>query len=233
MKKGKSMDQIDKRIVEAADAEPPPSAAPSVEKVLARGNTLRRRQIGLRISVAGATIASLAAVAGFINLPGNGPSRASVIQASGNPSEYRNEKYGYSIQVPEGWMVSNSPLATELVEPKEILALTNFDAPVGGECGPETASRSIPPDGVLIWLTEHRLTGPAAVDAKEFKPRPSFNDTSEANRYPGCFSGPAYGASFSDAGRFFTVYVKAGEAATENLQKANEALRSLRFEPEP
>jgi hypothetical protein len=124
-----------------------------------------------------------------------------------------------TIQAPPGWAFSTNP--APLVE----LAEGNWPFPQGGSCSPETALRSIPRDGALLWLSEIVL-GPGEGG---FAPRPArFSLRGKRPSALECSAG-AYVFQFRDRGRAFRAQIAFGPAASpETRARALQSLSSLR-----
>jgi hypothetical protein len=129
---------------------------------------------------------------------------------------------GLTITIPVAWTFRQDP--TELIEPKNVLAVGSWPFPRGGVCAPFDALDDLPPDGAFFWLIEYHGTQPP----EDFVPRPERFDLSEF-RYGkeySCYGVvPQYQLRFRDAGRFFQLQVAFGPEATGSLE--SEVVRAL------
>jgi hypothetical protein len=173
---------------------------------------------------------------------------ASLTVAGLQPTETRADGFirfdepavGISGRYPVGWHRAGA--LTNLVSPREVLALATYPLRGGaeaGECAPDTARADMPPGGTFIWLLEYRpLRGDVWSDLPRdrFPPKRHFEirraDLKDEN--VSCFLGPAYLTTFRDADRPFQMLVAfGGRPRDEQLRQVDAILDSLRFEELP
>ncbi len=81
--------------------------------------------------------------------------------AGGRPSRrvHADERYGYSVPIPDGWRRARGRLVPRLLSPREILTLGTASLPVGGggNCGrePVAAISRMGPGDALVTLQEY------------------------------------------------------------------------------
>jgi hypothetical protein len=155
------------------------------------------------------------------------------------PSGYHDQRWGYTVQVPDGWHRASASLTPGLVDPREIFSVATFPLRRGDEfC--ESLER-IPPGEAFVTIQERGL---GAYGQEGFPRRPqSFEpdpDLPGSSTWPYCARGDHkppipmrdYWFGFSDAGRAFHVFVGVGKASPPELSRdAFGILNSLRLEP--
>jgi hypothetical protein len=136
---------------------------------------------------------------------------------------YVNHEFGYSVEVPTGWHVSEKLLVPQLLDPKEILSVGTYSMPPGGcDHGPLRASEAAGPKDALISVQEA-----STKQQPPFPPRPEHFRFKPSDIE--CLPPPPGGSStrfdFSDAGRNFYALVTLGRDADE--QEVMDGSRQL------
>jgi len=208
-----------------------------------------------RTQVMGGRLAIVAALLSLgLALPACGASESGIENHRAEPSrelatpagwfEHRDTTLGASVRFPDGWRVAEQPL-TNLVNPREVLALATYPLrggnKGGGPCAAKRDLEAMPPDGALIWLLEYRpLRGDVWADLKRssFPPRGGRPEVARADLRPNsCLtgvgyapraSGLSYTTTFSAADRPFQLSLVFGERVTdERLDEVEAILESL------
>ncbi|MGH3012065.1 MAG: hypothetical protein ACRDMY_09535 [Gaiellaceae bacterium] len=150
---------------------------------------------------------------------------------------------GVTVSYPSGWVRSAEPLLPGLSDPRELVALSTFDARPGGEnCAhmPENAIADMGPTEALIVI-EERLGGPTGSSTlADYPERPGHFGAS--NGYPSeavdCLDRPKEFFDrfipFRDSGRRFYAYVAFGSETSPAIRsQAWKILDRLEIESSP
>jgi hypothetical protein len=161
------------------------------------------------------------------------------------PSGWRKHhapELGVHATVPGGWHLADEPL-TGIVDPREVLALATYPLAGGGERGDpcvavEPALETMPADGALIWLVEHRPARGevwAGLPRSRFPPRPTTHELTRTDLRPGvCGAALGLSTTFRDADRPFQLWLLFGERVTEvRLAEVGQILSGLSFDDLP
>jgi hypothetical protein len=153
---------------------------------------------------------------------------------------FEDPEVGVSGRYPDGWHRARA--LTNLVLPREVLALATFPLRGGakaGECAPDRARADMPPGGAFIWLVEYRPPRGdvwADLPRDRFPPRPGRFEIRPGDLAEGvsCFRGPGLSTTFRAADRPFQVLIAFGGQPTDKrLAEVEAILDSLRFEELP
>jgi hypothetical protein len=157
------------------------------------------------------------------------------------PGPTRIDARGDTIWLPSGWYRAATPIAPQLVNPRELLSFATFpfelvpsDAVCVGDAPPAAAVAAMESDDVLAWMVEWFPAGGLTPSADAVEPRPAHFDPTGleprdcvAQIAPYLRSGSFL---FSDQGRVFDIYVVVGEdASPERERQLYDALDSLAF----
>jgi hypothetical protein len=140
---------------------------------------------------------------------------------------------GVHATVPGGWHVAGEPL-TSIEDPREVLALATYPL-TGGDgdspCAAVRAVETMPADGALIWVLEHRADLPQS----RFPPRPKIHELSRDDVEPGvCGAALGHHTTFRDADRLFQVWLLFGERVSDvRLAETAQLLSGLSFDGLP
>jgi hypothetical protein len=140
------------------------------------------------------------------------------------PSPGAADERGDTIQLPSGWVRATSPLAPQLLDPHEILAVATFDlghlAPDRGACvgdaPPAGAVGAMQSDDALIWIVEWEhaasTTTPRPADfANALEPRRCVRA-----RYPELRARSLF---FRSEGRMIDAYLVVGDDAPKKVRR--------------
>jgi hypothetical protein len=132
-----------------------------------------------------------------------------------------------TIQTPPGWAYIANPVPHAPWRVWFAVGTWRFP-PGGGSCGPETALRSLPPKGALIWVSELH---PGGLLPRSFPRQPArFTLRGLApHRYSCSSSRPSYLWQFHSDHRWFQAQIAFGpEASAATRANALQSLSSLR-----
>ncbi|HXF37234.1 MAG TPA: hypothetical protein VNO17_08650 [Actinomycetota bacterium] len=214
---------------ELPDVQASEDAWASIETRLARAGRPPRESPRARLIAAGVALVVAALAIMFVVrafAPSDGTRTPAAGEAEPAVSTWTvhtigEEGTGISIETPQGWTFREDPLQIDMW-PRILFAVGTYPFPPGGDCAPTDALEALPPDGMLLWVSESRDVHPGS-----FPPRPSrfeLDPRSLAN-YECSGDWPTYLTSFRDGGRFFYAQVAFGPAASDALRE--EVLRSL------
>lgn len=131
------------------------------------------------------------------------------------------------------WHLGDEAL-TGIVEPREVLALATYPLTRGDGDSPCAGVKSVetmPADGALIWVLEHRSELPR----NRFPPRPTTYELTRADLRPGvCGAALGHHTTFSDAGRLFQLWLLFGADVSEvRVTEVAQILSGLSFDGLP
>jgi len=146
-----------------------------------------------------------------------------VLSSQRTPYTATQSADGIQVTYPSDWfMHDGKDLA--LVSPSVAFVVGSWDFPAGGDCAPSAAVRSIPRDGVLLWLIEYVVSD----QPSDFEQRPAHFDLGTLKGPFECVGESAYVVVFRDSGRFFQAQVVLGpDAGAAGKQAAEQVLDSL------
>lgn len=166
-------------------------------------------------------------------------------EAASDTGGYTDQERGLTVRYPPGWSVAENTL-TNVVVPRELVALSTYPLRGGGKGGGPCAAKSdleaIPPDGALIWLMEYRpLRGDVWADLQRssFPPRPQRLELARDELRPNsCLTGVGYAprpsgllvytTTFRAAERPLQLSLVFGERVTDTrLREAEDIVNSL------
>lgn len=129
--------------------------------------------------------------------------------------------------VPPGWIAEDDP-GPASTGPRVVAAFGTWDFPFGGICGPEPALETLPPDGGLVWVTEHADPGNSG-DYIELTPIFDIDLQTPPARWECAAAAPSRMYLFRVDGRYLEVHLALGPDADEaTVREAGDLIRSLR-----
>jgi hypothetical protein len=160
-----------------------------------------------------------------------------VVEPARDGQIYTDEQDGFSVTVPEGWLVAPEPINTWVASPREILAMATYPLRPGGEAVvdiqlPSHAIDDLGPNDMLIWLNEAGTGSGFPPRPERFAPstpcegwsrlcpEPTGTDVWSGLDHPPDTRG--WWLGFHDNGRGFYVFVGMGNRAFENPDRARE-----------
>jgi hypothetical protein len=156
---------------------------------------------------------------------------------SGDWIGFSDAEVGLAGSHPPGWNRARS--LTQLLQPREVLALATYPLRGGaevGECAPSTAREDMPAGGTFIWLVEYLPEDGdawAEIPRERFPPKPeAFElEPDSLGQNLSCFLGPGYAATFRVGERPFQLLVAfGGEPPAARLDEVESILDSLEFD---
>ena len=209
-----------------------PTRGPDIDALLRRARRRSRATVLIATALVVAVIAPVA-----YGLAGPKPAqkiRVTTTTPLSAPSEFRDATHHFVIQVPAGWFRTEQPLEPWLLSPHEILSVATVPlSPLGNHAAcpseiPKVAVDAIGPNGAYLGIYEW-IRGEGIYTAE---PRP--DNAAHLHWEPECplpNGITAFGATFTDRNRDFTVTMVLGVNATD---RRSEIYASLdRFRPEP
>ena len=148
---------------------------------------------------------------------------------------------GDTVDLPEGWHVSDRPMAPELsINPRELLSLGTMAftmPPSGAVCvgnaPPATPVAAMGPDDIFLWLVEWYPTDSRMPSVETSSRRPTHFVVEGNDRSCVTAASPHVrggGFQFTDRGRVFSLYYVLGTNVTgDSARVVEQVLDSLTF----
>jgi hypothetical protein len=225
-----------------ARAAATPTRGPNIEGALRHA---RRRRTAVRLGAMALLGAAIALPAYFTLRPKPthkvhvGGTNTVTTAPPASPFEYRNPTHHYSIEIPAGWFRSDQPLEPWLESPHEILSIATASvvpSPLPGNqaaCPSEIAKVAVDAigrDGAYLGIYEW-IRGQGQYGTE---PRPDHAALLHWVRECPLPNGiTAFGATFTDKNRDFTVHLVLGADAQARRAQIYEALDSFHPDAQP
>ena len=232
------IDEYAARAIESPVAQPPELIT------LARlARRHRRRGIALRTTIVCALVVVIGVGAFAVVGATNRNSGVTVIAPATNTVAF--DANGDTVNLPTDWFRAAEPLAPQLVDPHEVLAISTVPLPAEGRAAvcvgdapPARGLGAMAADDALIWLIEWT---PIPAPDEGLVPNVATTDNRPARFAPEQFAARdcvtrafprlvAKSLLFKDQGRVFEVYVVYGESVSSSRQQEiYDTLDTLRF----